>query len=103
MPPASSLRHSTDGKPSKTGSGTGVSPAPVALVVPDTKVTSAWEEKGSVEGVSSSSVAVDVESADVRAERERVAGLTSLEQQCIVMHDLRKIYPAQVSTNCVAS
>lgn len=49
------------------------------------------------EGVSSSSVAVDVESADVQAERERVAGLIDPEQQCIVMHDLSKVYPAQVN------
>ena len=43
-----------------------------------------------------STVTVDMESADVRAERDRVAALSSFEDQCIVMQDLRKVYPPQV-------
>lgn len=44
----------------------------------------------------SSAVAVDMESPDVRAERDRVAGMTSFENECIVIRDLRKVYPPQV-------
>ena len=44
-----------------------------------------------------SAVAVDMESSDVMAERDRVAGMTSFENECIVIKDLRKVYPAQVS------
>lgn len=51
---------------------------------------------GIEDGGGSSSVAVEMESADVAAERKRVAGLTGPQQQCIVMQDLRKVYPAQV-------
>lgn len=71
--------------------------APAGFAAQDGKLQ-AWAEKGTDEGmgVGSSSVALDMESADVQGERERVAGLTSLEQQCIVIQDLRKVYPAQV-------
>ena len=49
-----------------------------------------------------SSVAVDMESPDVRAERERVAALSSFEKQCIIIKDLRKVYPPQVGLSvCV--
>ena len=43
-----------------------------------------------------SAVAVDMESPDVRAERDRVAGMTTFENECIVIRDLRKVYPPQV-------
>ena len=43
-----------------------------------------------------SAVAVDMESPDVRAERDRVASMISLENECIVIKDLRKVYPPQV-------
>lgn len=71
--------------------------APAGFAAQDSRLQ-AWAEKGMGEGVGvgSSSVALDMESADVRGERERVMGLTSLEQQCIVIRDLRKVYPAQV-------
>ena len=42
-------------------------------------------------------VAVDMESADVKAERDRVSAMTSWESECIVMKDLRKTYPPQVA------
>lgn len=44
----------------------------------------------------SSAVVVDMDSSDVRAERDRVAGMTTFENECIVMKDLRKVYPPQV-------
>lgn len=44
----------------------------------------------------SSAVVVDLDSSDVRAERDRVAGMTSFENECIVIKDLRKVYPPQV-------
>ena len=44
-----------------------------------------------------SAVALDMESPDVRAERERVSAMTSFENKCIVMQDLRKVYPPQVT------
>ena len=65
-----------------------------ASSVPAAPAGAALAAKGG--GDSSSSVSVDMESADVQAERARVAALTSLDQQCIVMQDLRKVYPAQV-------
>ncbi|KAL3145247.1 hypothetical protein ABBQ32_000991 [Trebouxia sp. C0010 RCD-2024] len=43
----------------------------------------------------SSAVVVDLDSSDVRAERDRVAGMTSFENECIVIKDLRKVYPPQ--------
>lgn len=46
--------------------------------------------------VGPSAVALDMESPDVRAERERVSAMTSFENKCIVMQDLRKVYPPQV-------
>ena len=41
-------------------------------------------------------VALNMESADVQAERDRVSAMTNFENECIVMHDLRKVYPSQV-------
>ena len=41
-------------------------------------------------------VALNMESADVQAERDRVSAMTSFEDECIVMRDLRKVYPSQV-------
>ncbi len=41
-------------------------------------------------------VALNMESADVQAERDRVSAMTSFENECIVMRDLRKVYPSQV-------
>ena len=49
-----------------------------------------------------SAVAVDMESPDVRAERDRVAGMTSFENECIVIRDLRKVYPPQVGLGVYA-
>ena len=49
-----------------------------------------------------STVAVDMESPDVRAERDRVAGMTSFDNECIVIKDLRKVYPPQVSLGVYA-
>ncbi|KAA6409517.1 MAG: ABC transporter A family member 7, partial [Trebouxia sp. A1-2] len=40
-------------------------------------------------------VALNMESADVQAERERVSTMTNFENECIVMRDLRKVYPSQ--------
>lgn len=48
-----------------------------------------------VSAANSPAVAVDMDSPDVRAERERVAALSSFENQCIVIKDLRKVYPPQ--------
>ena len=51
-----------------------------------------------------SAVAVDMESPDVRAERDRVAGMTNFENECIVIRDLRKVYPPQVGLSmCVCA
>lgn len=41
-------------------------------------------------------VALNMESADVQAERDRVSAMTNFENECIVMRDLRKVYPSQV-------
>ena len=41
-------------------------------------------------------VALHMESADVQAERDRVSAMTDFENECIVMRDLRKVYPSQV-------
>ena len=51
---------------------------------------------GMAELVAGPSIAVDMESSDVRAERDRVASMISLENECIVIKDLRKVYPPQV-------
>ena len=42
-------------------------------------------------------VALNMESADVQAERDRVSAMTNFDNECIVMRDLRKVYPSQVS------
>ena len=41
-------------------------------------------------------VALNMESADVQAERDRVSAMTNFKNECIVMRDLRKVYPSQV-------
>ena len=88
---------SADSKPIERISANSGTTAPAGFAAQDGKLQ-AWAEKGTDEGVGvgSSSVALDMEFVDVRGERERVAGLTSLEQQCIVIQDLCKVYPAQV-------
>ncbi|KAL0019993.1 hypothetical protein WJX79_010913 [Trebouxia sp. C0005] len=40
-------------------------------------------------------VALNMESADVQAERDRVSAMTNFDNECIVMRDLRKVYPSQ--------
>ena len=63
----------------------------------ESKQSASKEISGTAEPVAGpSAVAVDMESADVRAERDRVAGMTSFEDDCIVIKDLRKVYPPQV-------
>lgn len=56
-----------------------------------------------VSAANSPAVAVDMDSPDVRAERERVAALSSFENQCIVIKDLRKVYPPQVGLRLCTS
>lgn len=51
---------------------------------------------GPTAAAGASTVAVDMDSPDVRAERDRVAGMTSFNNECIVIKDLRKVYPPQV-------
>ena len=58
---------------------------------------------GMAESVAGPSVvAVDMESPDVRAERDRVASMTSFDNECIVIKDLRKVYPPQVGLGMYA-
>lgn len=43
-----------------------------------------------------------VESTDVHEERVRVEGLASADGQAMVVRELRKVYPGQVSKPCPA-
>ena len=64
--------------------------APYGVTTPEAYTTASANMAGP------SAVALDMESADVKAERERVSSMTRFENESIVMQDLRKVYPPQV-------
>ena len=76
--------------PSAPGNGLGFKPAHSSAGTPVSSHAESLLASGP------SAVALDMESPDVRAERERVSAMTSFENKCIVMQDLRKVYPPQV-------